>query len=196
MTDLLPSKETCIKAMLSRDPSYDGCFFVGVKTTGVYCRNVCKVRMPKPKNVEFFPTTAAAEASGFRPCLRCRPETAPFSPAWNGTQSTVTRATRLIEQGMLRTFNCTELAENLGITTRHLNRLFTKNLGKSVSQYWLDLKMERALQLITKTDLSMKEVASRAGFKSVRRFNGAILAEFGSTPTGLRNRSQPPSSKK
>src|SRR3954470_16000801 len=115
---MLDFKE-CDRARVSRDRRYDGRFFTGVRTTGIYCRPVCPVRPARSANVTFYPSAAAAEAAGFRPCLRCRPETAPFSPAWKGSRTTVERALRLIDQGALDGAGVENLAERLGIGTRH-----------------------------------------------------------------------------
>ena len=123
--------ETRYAAMLRRDPSLDGVIFVAVKTTGIYCRPVCRARIPLVKNVRFYPSAAAAEASGYRPCLRCRPETAPFCPAWKGTKTTVERALSMIEAGALDNGTVDALALRLGIGARHLSRVFAEHLGAS-----------------------------------------------------------------
>ena len=122
------------EALQRRDPALDGVVFVAVKTTGVYCRPVCRVRTPFARNVEFYPSAAAAERAGYRPCLRCRPETAPFCPAWKGTKTTVERALALIEAGALDGGTVEALAERLGIGPRHLSRLFTEHLHASPLQ--------------------------------------------------------------
>jgi methylphosphotriester-DNA--protein-cysteine methyltransferase len=122
-------RATCDRARLARDPAYDGLFFTGVRTTRIYCRPICPVRPAKSRNVVFFPTAAAAERAGFRPCLRCRPETAPGSPAWNGTATTVARGMRLIDEGFLDCGSVQALAETLGIGPRHLLRLFLRHAG-------------------------------------------------------------------
>ena len=119
------------RARLSRDPRFDGQFFVGVKTTGIYCRPICPANTPKRENIDFFPTAAAASEAGFRPCLRCRPECAPGTPAWHGTSTTVRRGLRLIAGGALDDGNVEALADRLGVTSRHLRRLFSKHLGAS-----------------------------------------------------------------
>src|SRR5580704_2477689 len=116
------------EALRRRDPALDGIVFVGVKTTGIYCRPVCGARTPLARNVQFYRSAAAAERAGFRPCLRCRPETAPFCPAWKGTRSTVERALALIEAGALDLNTVDRLAERLGVGPRHLSRLFTEHL--------------------------------------------------------------------
>ena len=134
----------CEQARVSRDRSYDGLFFSGVRTTGVYCRPVCPVRPAKAQNVSFYLSAAAAEQDGFRPCLRCRPEAAPFSPAWKGSQTTVKRAIRLICNGALNDASVKGLAERLGIGSRHLSRLFTRHLGASPTQVARTTRVQRA----------------------------------------------------
>src|SRR6267378_5406684 len=122
--------KTCDRARIARDPRFDGAFYTGVKTTRIYCRPTCPVTPAKSKNVVFFPTAAAAERAGFRPCLRCRPETAPGTPAWRGAATTVTRALRLIEGGYLDDGKTVgDLADTLGMTSRHLRRLFAQHAG-------------------------------------------------------------------
>jgi len=121
----------CYRAICQRDARFDGRFFTGVKTTGVYCRPVCPARTPLAKNVIFFPTAAAAQEAGFRPCLRCRPETAPDLGAWRGTSNTVSRALSLIELGALDEADGDGLAGRLGIGERQLRRLFRQHLGAS-----------------------------------------------------------------
>src|ERR1041385_5655083 len=121
----------CYRALAVRDARFDGRFFVAVRTTGIYCRPICLARTPKRENVTFFPCAAAAEAAGYRPCLRCRPETSPGTPAWNGTSTTVARALRLITEGAFLTRGVGELSRRLGVSPRHLDRLFTSHLGAS-----------------------------------------------------------------
>ncbi|MEM6274801.1 MAG: Ada metal-binding domain-containing protein [Myxococcota bacterium] len=177
---------TCDAARLRRDPRYDGVFFVGVKTTGIYCRPVCRARMPLSKNVEFFPTAAAAERVGYRPCLRCRPEAAPFCPAWKGTLSTVERGLRLIEAGALDENGVEELSERLGVGARHLSRLFKEHLGASPTEVAQTRRIQRAKRLLETTTLRMPEVATRAGFRSVRRFNDAFAKLYRRPPSSFR----------
>jgi len=144
------------------------------------------VRLPYRRNVEFMPSAAAAEAAGFRPCLRCRPETAPFSPAWNGTRTTVERAFRLIvEEGALdgEEASVAALAARLGMTERHLRRLFMHHLGATPTATARTARVQRAKRLLSGTDLTMTEIALRAGFGSVRRFN-AVFAEVYRRPPG------------
>ena len=178
--------ETCNKARLARDPAFDGKFFTGVRTTHIYCRPVCPVRQPKTENVVFFETAPAAEQAGFRPCLRCRPETVPFCAAWKGTKTTVERAIRLIEQGALDHDSVTKLADRLGIGPRHLSRLFAKHIGASPTQVAASARMAKAKRLLNSTDLPMSQVASRAGFASVRRFNAVFIKLYGRPPTKVK----------
>ena len=123
--------DACYRAISTRDARFDGRLFTGVKTTGIYCRPVCPARTPKRENVRFFPTAAAAQEAGFRPCLRCRPETSPDLAAWRGASNTVTRALRLIEAGALDEADVDALAERLGVGERQLRRLFRQHLGAS-----------------------------------------------------------------
>ena len=178
--------EVCERARVGRDRRYDGRFFSGVRTTGIYCRPVCPVRPAQGKNVQFYPTAAAAEVAGFRPCLRCRPETAPFSPAWLGSRTTVQRAMRLIRDGALDSAGIDDLAERLGIGTRHLDRLFQRHIGASPLQVARTLRVQRAKRLLDQTDLPMLEVAVRAGFTSLRRFNTVFSEVYRRTPSDIR----------
>ncbi|MDB5489560.1 MAG: transcriptional regulator [Reyranella sp.] len=176
----------CERARSRRDRLYDGRFFTGVRTTRIYCRPVCPVRPAQAKNVTFYPTAAAAEAAGFRPCLRCRPETAPFSPAWQGSRATVHRAVRMIRAGALDRDGVEVLAERLGIGARHLDRLFGRYIGASPLQVARTTRLQRAKRLLDGTKLPMEEIAARAGFSSLRRFNAVFAEIYGRTPTQLR----------
>lgn len=184
------TEATWERAWLARDPAFDGRFFICVHTTGVYCRCVCPVRLPFRRNVEFLPTAPSAEAAGFRPCLRCRPETAPFCPAWNGSRTTPERALRLIEQGALDEDGTTveTLAARVGVGARHLSRLFTRHIGATPGQVARTVRVQRAKRLLDDTGLSMSEVASRAGFGSVRRFNAVFAEVYRRPPTTIRRR--------
>jgi AraC family transcriptional regulator, regulatory protein of adaptative response / methylated-DNA-[protein]-cysteine methyltransferase len=179
-------RDTCDRARLARDPAFDGRFFTGVKTTRIYCRPVCPVRPALSRNALFFPTAAAAERAGFRPCLRCRPETAPGSPAWNGTATTVTRAMRLIEEGFLDEAPVCALAEQLGIGPRHLLRLFLRHAGATPSEIAATRRVQSAKRLIDGTAMPLSEIAFAAGFGSVRRFNDAFRATYGRPPSSFR----------
>ncbi len=185
--------DTCNAARSRRDPAYDGLFFTAVKTTRIYCRPVCPVRQPLAKNVTFYPSAAAAERDGYRPCLRCRPETAPFCAAWNGTRTTVGRALKLIEGGVLDVAGVAELAARLGIGARHLSRLFQRHLGASPLQTAKTFRLQRAKRLLDDTDLQITEIAYRAGFKSLRRFNAAFADLYKQPPSDFRKRRPRPS---
>ena len=176
----------CEQARSNRDRRFDGLFFSGVRTTGVYCRPVCPVRPAKARNVAFYPSAAAAEQDGFRPCLRCRPETAPFSPAWKGSQTTVERAVRLIRDGALDDGSVEALAARLGIGSRHLSRLFKKYLGANPAQVARTARVQRAKRFLDQTDLPMTEVALRSGFRSLRRFNAALAEVYRRPPNEIR----------
>src|SRR5215471_19354011 len=178
----------CDRARMARDRAYDGRFFTGVRTTGVYCRPVCPVRPAKSRNVCFFPSAAAAERAGFRPCLRCRPESVPFSPAWNGSGTTVARGLRLIARGALDGPGATvaTLAARLGIGERHLVRLFTRHVGASPSQVARTARLQRAKRLLDSSDLPMAQVALSAGFGSLRRFNAVFAEVYARPPTDFR----------
>ena len=179
----------CDRARLARDGAYDGRFYTGVRTTGIYCRPVCPVRPAQSANVSFFPSAAAAEAAGFRPCLRCRPETAPFCSAWIGSRATVERALRLIaEEGALdqegATVEC--LAQRLGVGSRQLTRLFARYLQASPSKVARTARVQRAKRLLDETSLPMTEIAMQAGFGSLRRFNSVFAEVYGRPPTEIR----------
>src|SRR5262245_33230554 len=177
----------CDRARLARDRRFDGRFFTGVLTTRVYCRPVCPVKPAKSRNVVFFPTAAAAERAGFRPCLRCRPEAAPGTPAWRGAGASVSRALRLIERGFLDDGRSVEdLALALGMTGRHLRRLFLCHAGASPLAVATTRRVQRAKGLLEATIMPMSEVAFAAGFSSIRRFNAAFRAGYRRPPTVIR----------
>jgi AraC family transcriptional regulator of adaptative response / DNA-3-methyladenine glycosylase II len=178
--------QICSRARLSRDPRFDGKFFIGVHGSGVYCRPICPAPTAKEKNCRYFATAAAASEAGYRPCLRCRPECAPGTPAWLGTSATVARALRLIEERGLHDDGIEGLADRLGVGTRHLRRLFLKHLGASPSAVAQTRRAHFAKKLIDETGLSMTQLAIAAGFGSVRRFNAAIARTFHRTPTQIR----------
>ncbi len=169
-----------------RDPAFDGVVFIAVRSTRIYCRPACPVRQPLSKNVSYYPSAASAEEAGFRPCLRCRPETAPFSPAWNGVKTTVRRALSLIEAGALDDGDVEALAARLGVGARHLSRLFRVHLGSTPTQVARSAKVRRAKRLIDETDLGMTEIAAQAGFRSLRSFNDAFRAVYRCPPSALR----------
>ena len=177
--------ETSYSALQRRDTALDGVVFVAVKTTGIYCRPVCRARTPLARNVCFYPSAAAAERAGYRPCFRCRPETVPFCPAWKGTRTTVERALALIEAGALDTDGVDALATRLGIGARHLSRLFAEHLDASPAQVAQSLRIQRAKRLLDGSDLSIAAIAGRAGFKSPRRMRAAFVSLYGKPPSAL-----------
>ena len=176
------------RARLSRDSRFDGQFFVGVKTTGIYCRPICPANAPKKENVSFYPSAAAACEAGYRPCLRCRPECAPGTAAWSGTSTTVRRGLRLISEGALDDGSIEQLADRLGVTSRHLRRLFTKHLGASPLSVAHTQRLHFAKRLIDQTNLPMSEISIAAGYGSTRRFNDAFRNTYGRAPRELRRR--------
>jgi len=174
------------RARLARDPRFDGKFFVGIVTTRIYCRPSCPVPTVNDKNVRYFPTAAAAAEAGFRPCLRCRPECSPGTPAWLGTSATVSRGLRLIAESDLQDGGVEHLAEKLGVGSRHLRRLFLKHLGATPGAVVQTRRLHFAKKLIDETNLHMSEVALAAGYGCVRRFNAAIRQTYQRTPTQIR----------
>ncbi len=179
--------KVCEQARQARDPRFDGRFFIGVRTTGIYCRPVCPVRLPKSQNVTFFKSAAAASEAGFRPCLRCRPESAPGTPAWCGTSTTVSRALRLIHDGALDQASVSALSDRLGVTSRHLSRLFHQHLGASPKAIAQTRRLHFAKKLIDETRLSMTDVAMAAGYGSVRRFNDHFQQVYKRPPSELKS---------
>ncbi|MGH9622785.1 MAG: DNA-3-methyladenine glycosylase 2 family protein [Bryobacteraceae bacterium] len=178
--------EACYRALSARDPRFDGRFFTAVKTTRIYCRPICPARTPRRENTVFYRTAAAAQEAGFRPCLRCRPESAPDLGAWRGSSNTVSRALLLIEMGALDAADVEALAGRLGVGERHLRRLFRQHLGASPLAVAQTRRVLLAQQLIHETSLPMTEIAMAAGFGSLRRFNETFLALFQRPPTALR----------
>jgi AraC family transcriptional regulator of adaptative response / DNA-3-methyladenine glycosylase II len=177
-----------LEAFLGKDARFDGHFVAGVTTTHVYCKPSCSAKKPAPGNVLLFDTPAEAEAAGFRPCRKCRPDAEPGTPAWNGTSVTVSRALRLIEDGVLDHANIDALCERLGVGARQLRRLFHKHLGTSPVQVARTRRADFARRLIETTSLSMAHIAKAAGFGSVRRFNAVMDEVYGCPPTTLRKK--------
>ena len=178
--------QICSRARLSRDPRFDGKFFIGVHGSGVYCRPICPAPTAKEKNCRYFTTAAAAAEAGYRPCLRCRPECAPGTPAWLGTSATIARALRLIEERGLDDDGIEGLADRLGVGSRHLRRLFLRHLGAPPLTVAQTRRVHFAKKLIDETNLSMTQIAIAAGYGSVRRFNAAIAKIYHRTPTQIR----------
>ena len=180
--------DACYRAFTSKDRRFDGRFVTAVVTTGVYCRPGCPARLPARRNVRFYPHAAAAEAAGFRPCLRCRPETSPGTAAWNGTSATVTRALRLIDEGAMDGAGVETLAGRLGVTSRWLRQLFTEQLGASPLAVARTRRVHFARRLLDQTTLPLVDVAVASGFGSARRLHDAIRATFHRAPGDLRRR--------
>ncbi len=181
----------CERARLARDSRFDGVFYTAVNSTGIYCRPICPAPPPKPENVAYFPTAAAAAAAGFRPCLRCRPEAAPGTPAWNGASATVARAMALIRKGVLNESGVEDLALKLGVGGRHLRRLFKQHLGASPVAVATTHRVLFAKKLIHETDMPLTEIGLASGFGSIRRFNAAFRKIYGKSPSDLRKRKTP-----
>ena len=182
----LPDVDQCYRACLAKDARFDGRLFVCVTSTGIYCRPVCPARVPKKANCIFVSSAAAAEAKGFRSCLRCRPETAPGTPAWSGTEASVARALRLIEEGALDEDSVDALAARVGLGERQLRRLFLEHVGATPQVVAGNRRLLTAKQLISETDMAMADIAFAAGFQSLRRFNDAVRASYGVAPSELR----------
>src|SRR5690606_12881762 len=173
---------------LSRDPRFDGLFFTAVSSTGIYCRPVCPAPAPRAANVSYYPSAAAAEAAGFRPCLRCRPEPSPESGSWRRGDEVVARALKLIDQGALAGQPLAELAERVHVGERQLRRLFVQRLGAPPIAVHGTRRLLFAKQLLTETALPVTGVAMAAGFGSLRRFNTCFRDAYGMAPRDLRRR--------
>jgi AraC family transcriptional regulator, regulatory protein of adaptative response / DNA-3-methyladenine glycosylase II len=189
----LYSDDAYYKAMLGRDARFDGCFFTGVTSTGIYCRPVCRVKAPKRENCRFFGHAALAESAGFRPCMRCRPELAPHSLVWSTQDASHTlalQAAHMLDQffgrGGAAQADLPTVAAKLGVSDRHLRRIFEAHIGVSPLQYLQTRRLLCAKQLLTDTRLPMGDVAQASGFASLRRFNAAFLQHYRLAPTQLR----------
>jgi len=179
-------RDRCYEAILARDRRFDGRFFVGVRTTGIFCRPICPARTPLLRNVQFYSCAAAALSAGFRACRRCRPESAPGTPAWLGSSAIVARALRLIEGGALDGADVEQLAARLGVGARQLRRLFGRHLGASPAEIARARRVHFARALVDETSRPITEIAFAAGFASVRQFNHAFRASFGRAPREVR----------
>lgn len=186
--------QVCYAAFVARDRRFDGWFFMGVSSTKIYCRPICPARAPQAKNCSFYASAAAAEHAGFRPCLRCRPELAPGHGVLDLSSSLAQSAARLIEEGFLTGRNLSALADRVGITTRHLRRIFEAEFGVSLTQYTQTQRLLIAKRLLTDTQMPVTEVALAAGFGSVRRFNSLFNSRYGLNPLQLRKHSAAPGS--
>ncbi len=178
--------DACYTAMESRDARFDGRFYIGVVTTGIYCRPICPARTPRRRNVRFYASAAAAAEDGFRACRRCRPEAAPGTPARQGTSAAVSRALGLIAEGALDGADVGALAARVGLGERQLRRLFVEHVGASPLAVAGTRRVHLAKKLLDETPLPVTEIAFAAGFASVRRFNDAVRDAFGAAPRELR----------
>ncbi len=181
----LSDKQTLYKIVCARDKRYDGRFYCGVLTTGIYCRPICPAR-PKMENITFYRSATEAEKAGFRPCLRCRPDLAPHSVQWNGTAALVGRALTMISRGDADEGSLDHFADKLGISARHLRRLFEEHLGASPIEVAISKRLHLAHQLLKQSSLSVTDVAFASGYQSIRRFNEAFKAQFHATPSSVR----------
>jgi AraC family transcriptional regulator of adaptative response / DNA-3-methyladenine glycosylase II len=192
--DILHDTAACYRALQARDARFDGSFFTGVTSTGIYCRPVCAVKTPKPENCRFFAHPAQAESAGFRPCLRCRPELAPQARVWSVQDAThilAHQAARLLDEAWSDADGSTlpvlpALAARLGVSDRHLRRIFEAHLGVSPLQYLQTRRLLAAKQLLADTQLPVAQVALASGFASVRRFNTVFAERYGLNPSQLR----------
>ena len=180
--------EQCQKARMSRDGRFDGYFYIAVKTTGIFCRPICPANLPQEKNVEYFIDKNQALKAGYRPCLRCRPDSAPGSWAWKGTETTFQRALGMIERGELYQGSLIGLSARLGITDRYLRKLFDKYLGMSPKQYAQYQQLLFAKQLLHTSTMTITEIGFAAGFNSTRRFNDAFQKKLKLTPSQVKRR--------
>jgi AraC family transcriptional regulator of adaptative response / DNA-3-methyladenine glycosylase II len=178
--------DQCYRALRAHDARFDGRFFVGVATTGIYCRPVCPARTPRPASCRFFPSAAAAEAGGFRPCLRCRPELAPGFAVVDANRRLAEAAARAIEDGRLEESGLPHLASRLGVTDRHLRRVFQQEFGVAPIEYAQTQRLLLAKRLLSDTDLPVLDVALASGFASLRRFNHLFRTRYRMTPGDLR----------
>lgn len=178
----------CQQARLSRDHRFDGLFYIAVKSTGIYCRPICPARAPAEHQIDYYPSAAAAAQAGFRPCLRCRPDSAPGSPAWLGNQTTLRRALTLIGEGALIDADQAALCDRLGISERYLRKLFAQHLGVAPKQYALYQQILFAKSLLHQTQLPIADIALQSGFHSIRRFNDAFYKQLKLAPGQIRRR--------
>ena len=184
----MPDAHVCEQARLSRDPRFDGLFFTAVRSTRIYCRPACPAPTSKPQNVRYYPTAAAAEAAGYRPCLRCRPELSPDDGAWRRGDDAMARALKLIDAGLLDGQPLSALADRVHLGERQLRRLFVERLGAPPSGVRTTRRLLFAKQLLTETALPITEIALAAGFGSLRRFNAVFREAYRMAPRDLRKR--------
>ena len=180
--------DTCYRAVVARDPRFDGRFFTGVTSTGIYCRPVCPARTPARRNLRFFPHAGAAEAAGFRACRRCRPEASPGSPDWNVRADLAARAVQLIADGYADEHGISGLAQRLAVTDRHLRRLLLAELGTTPIALARTTRLQTARRLLAETAMPVTEIAFASGFASVRQFNASFRQAYQQPPSALRAR--------
>lgn len=185
---MINDHEQCYRAVLSRDARFDGVFFTAVKTTGIYCRPSCPATTPKPENVVFYATAAAAHEAGFRACRRCRPDTTPGSPEWDVRADAIGRAMRMIRDGVIEREGVEGLASRLGYSQRHVNRMLTEELGAGPLALARSGRAHTARVLIETTSMAMSDIAFAAGFSSIRQFNDSIRQVYASTPSAMRGK--------
>lgn len=183
---MIVDEEGCYRAVKSKDRRFDGWFFVGVTSTGIFCRPSCPATTPARRNVRFFPTAAAAQGAGFRACRRCRPDTAPGSPEWNVRSDLASRAMGLIDDGVVDREGVGAVARRLAVSERHLHRILVAELGAPPIALARSRRAQTARTLIETTSLPFTEIAFAAGFASIRQFNDTVRAYFGASPTTLR----------
>jgi AraC family transcriptional regulator, regulatory protein of adaptative response / DNA-3-methyladenine glycosylase II len=183
---VIPDDDTCYEALLARDGRFDGAFFVGVVTTGIYCRPVCPARTPLRPNVRFYASAAAASAAGLRACRRCRPDALPGSREWDHRSDLVARALRLIGSGQVDEGGVGTVAEALHVSERHLRRVMVEELGVGPLELARTRRAQTARMLIEQTRMTLTDVSFAAGFASIRQFNDVMRKEFGTTPRELR----------
>jgi AraC family transcriptional regulator of adaptative response / DNA-3-methyladenine glycosylase II len=188
---MLLDSQACFRAVRARDRRFDGRFFVGVSSTGIYCRPICPARAPKRENMNFFPSAAAAEAGGFRPCLRCRPERAPGLAPVDAVNRLVGAAVAGIEEHALSSAGVGDLAARLGVSDRHLRRVIEAELGVSPIELAQTHRLLFAKRLLRETSLKLADIAFASGFGSVRRFNALFKTRYGGSPRALRGRNAP-----
>ncbi len=180
------NQDQCYQAVVTRDPRFDGRFFVAVQSTHIYCRPICRVKTPMRKNCRFFANAAAAEAAGFRPCKRCRPELAPGSSSMEVSSLLARNTAVRIGEDFLAEHSLAELAKTLGVTDRHMRQVFQDEFGVSPVEFWQTQRLLLAKRLLTDSKMSITDVALASGFKSLRRFNTLLKVRYRMTPTELR----------
>ncbi|MFK4274137.1 bifunctional transcriptional activator/DNA repair enzyme AdaA, partial [Streptomyces milbemycinicus] len=182
--------DRCLRAAQAKDARFDGWFFIAVVTTGIYCRPSCPVVGPRPENMRFLPSAAAAQQAGFRACKRCRPDASPGSPQWNERADLVARAMRLIADGVVDRDGVPGLAARLGYSTRQIERQLLAELGAGPLALARAQRAQTARLLIETSALPMADIAFAAGFASVRAFNETVREVFALSPTELRQRAR------